>query len=100
MKSLLTKSNVWLVCDLNLFLEDKMAGGCRDCSRYTEAGVAGALLLIPRLIWTILACWNIGLFQKNVHSVVINFFCIKRQQTENLPIRRVHRLTLNYPGIP
>ena len=39
--------------------------GCRDCSRCVETGIAGIILLIPRLIWTVLTCWNIGLFQKS-----------------------------------
>jgi len=39
--------------------------GCRDCSRCIETGMTGIIMGIPRVIWTILTCWNIGLFQKN-----------------------------------
>jgi len=41
-----------------------MAGGCRDCSRCVETGATGFIFMIPRIIWFVLTCWNIGLFQK------------------------------------
>lgn len=38
--------------------------GCRDCKRCTETPIMGILLGLPRLGWTLLTFWNIGLFQK------------------------------------
>lgn len=41
-----------------------MSDGCRDCRRCTETGATGLIFILPRMIWTILTCWNIGLFQR------------------------------------
>ena len=38
---------------------------CRDCPRCSEPAIVYLVALVPRVLWGLLTCWNLGLFSRN-----------------------------------